>query len=487
MAFTNTPLQDSYSSHRIPLLQEIQWRDSGLADKDEDIVNFHFTAVGKFSEKDDRKLLMKRAGTEQKIASVFAGTVRGMHFWADQSKLMYAVDNDLYVVNVNTLASTTLANWCATTSGEVGFTEFLYSTGISKVVVTDGTTLITVDSANTVDTAGPGFPTPHLPNPVFLDGYLFLVKTSTADIYNSTLDLPLVYVGDLINAEIEGDFVSRIAKVNNYLVAFGTRSIEFFWDAGNPTGSPLNRNDTPVKYNNFFGGLAQLGNNIFFIGQDLNGRTDVFVLTDFSIKPLGTPTITRYLNATTDGPTTWSGTVLSYLGNSFYLLRAGTTKTWLCNLGTGHWTRIAYQATSTFNMTHAVKVITSTNTFTWFALSGATSAIYGFNDTLFQDSGTNYTCTIRTPTNDFGTLNRKTMSRLAFNCDRPNTTSLINVSWSDDDYQVFSTPVAIELDQDIACTYRLGSFRQRSFKITYTDNFALRISDIEVDINKGRA
>jgi hypothetical protein len=321
---------------------------------------------------------------------------------------------------------------------------------------------------------------------VFLDGYLFLVKDSTADIYNSTLDNPLTYVGELINAEIEGDLVKRIAKINNYIVAFGSRSIEFFWDAGT-SGSPLARNDTPVKYNNYFGGYAQMGNSIFFIGQDVEGATNVFELKDFSITAIGTPTVTRYLNSTTDGPTTWSGNAFSMLGNPFYILRAGTTKTWMCNLRTQHWTRIIYQAGTTFDITNAVKVVTSTNTATWFTLSGATSPVYAFDDTVFQDNGTNFTCTIRTPTNDFGTLNRKTMSRLAFNADRPSSNSNVSISWSDDDYQTFSTPVTINLNQDLACCYRLGWFRQRVFNITYTDNFPIRISDIEVDINKGRA
>jgi hypothetical protein len=487
MAFTQNPLQDTYSSHRISLLNELQWRDGGAADKDEDLVNLFYSATGQLEQKDDKRLLMKRSGTTSKISSVAASDVRGMYFWADQYKLLYVVLNDLYIVDVNTLVSTTVNNWCVSTAGEVGFAEFLYSTGVSKIVMTDGTVLVTVDSAGTVVTAGAGFPTPHIPNPIFLDGYLFLVKTDTADIYNSVLDDPLTYVGDLINAEIEGDKIRRIGKLNNYLVAFGSRSIEFFWDAANPTGSPLARNDTPVKYNNYFGGFAQMGNSIYFIGQEIEGETNVFELKDFSIKAFGTPTVTRYLNATTDGPTNWSGNVLSMQGNPFYVIGAGASKTWMCNLKVGNWTRIAYQASSTFDIKDTVKVTTFTKTSTWFTLIGVTSTVYTFDDSIMQDNGTNFTCTIRTPTNDFGTLNRKTMSRLSFNCDRPNSTSLINVSWSDDDYQTYSTPITVNLDQDLPCCYRLGWFRQRSFVFTYTDNFPMRISDIEVDINKGRS
>jgi len=37
----------------------------------------------------------------------------------------------------------------------------------------------------------------------------------------------------------------------------------------------------------------------------------------------------------------------------------------------------------------------------------------------------------------------------------------------------------------LSSTYQLGWFRQRIFKFTYTDNYPMRIQDIEVDINKG--
>jgi hypothetical protein len=77
------------------------------------------------------------------------------------------------------------------------------------------------------------------------------------------------------------------------------------------------------------------------------------------------------------------------------------------------------------------------------------------------------------------------MHRLSILGDRPSSSSSISVSWSDNDYGTFSTARTIDLKQDLASTYQLGSFRQRIFKFTYSDNYPMRIQNIEVDINKG--
>jgi len=133
----------------------------------------------------------------------------------------------------------------------------------------------------------------------------------------------------------------------------------------------------------------------------------------------------------------------------------------------------------------STNVICTSNARTYFALDNSTSAVYKFDESVYRDAGTNFTCSIITEANDFGTLNRKTMHRLAILGDRPSASSTISVQWSDDDYETFNTARTIELKQDLSATYQLGWFRQRIFKFTYADNFPMRIQDIEVDINKG--
>lgn len=487
MPFSRTPTEDTFSEQNITLSREINARDGGLSGKDEDLLNVFIEPIKSRQAKDDRNFIVKRSGATQVVASVASSAIRGMFFWEDQSKLFYAVGQNIYIYNVNTAVSVTLTTAFSTSTGNVGFTLFLYSTGTSKVVATDGTTLITIDSANTKAVCtDPDLPA-HLPYPIFLDGYVFVVKSGTADIYNSNLDDPLLWTaGNFISAEMEGDNLVRLVKINNYIGAMGTNSIEYFWDAGNASGSPLQRNDTPIKYNTYLSGFAQFGNAIYFVGVSESGQPDIYVLKDFKIEELGTPTISRYLNSATAGISNWTGAILSFKGHTFYVVNADTDRTYVLDIDTKLWARWAWQQTAYFPATNACHVITTSNAFTYFSIGTATSAIYKSSDSLFQDNGTTFTCRIVTEANDFGTLNRKTMPRLAIIGDRPSVDASVDVSWSDDDYQTFSTARSINLNQDLPCTYNLGWFRQRCFKLEFTANENLRLQYLQAKINKGR-
>lgn len=487
MPFTRSPTQDTWSEEDISITREINARDGGVSNKDEDLVNVFIETIRNRTAKDNRYFVVKRSGATQVIPSVSAESVRGMFFWEDESKLFYCVNNDIYVYNVNTGVSATINNPFATTTGTVGFCLFLYDTGVSKVVATDGTTLVTIDNTNVVATgADPDMPV-HLPYPVFLDGYLFIVKVNTADIYNSNLNDPLLYTaGDFISAEMEGDHLLRIAKINNYIAAMGSTSIEYFWDAGNATGSPLQRNDTPIKLNTFLAGFSQFGNALFYIGLNEGGQPDIYILRDFKIEEMGTPTISRYLNSANTAISTWTAGIVSCKGHTFYVINAGNQLSYALDVDTKLWARWTWQQRDVFPITNALDVVSTTNAFTFFTIGTTSSEIYKFDDSKFQDNGVSFTCLITTESNDFGTLNRKTMPRLAIIGDRPDTVQSIDLYWSDDDYQTYTGPRSINLDQDLPCTYNLGVFRQRNFKMIYTANENLRLQYLQAQINKGR-
>lgn len=489
MAYERSPTQDTTSTQRVKLTREINARDGGALGKDEDLINVFVEPIRNRAAEDNRQFVVKRAGTQRVIDSVAASPVRGMFFWEDTNKIFYAVSNDIYVNNVETGATATISNPFSTTSGEVGFCLYLYDNGTSVVCATDGDTLITISSSNVVTTVtDPDLPTPHLPTPVFLDGYLFVVEADTASIYNSDLNDPTAWTaGNVINAELEGDDIIRIAKLNNYLLAFGSNSVEYFWDAAEVTGSPLNRNDTPIKLNTYLAGFSQYGNRIFYIGVNEGGQPDIYMLSDFKIEELGSPTVSRYLNSANTDISTWTGGVVSCKGHTFYVVNAGDERTYVMDLDTKLWARWAYRATDTYPVTNSLHVYNDTNAYCYFTLGTSDSAIYKLTDDVYQDASVDFTCTIVTEASDFGTLNRKTMRRLAFIGDRPSVDRDINIQWSDDDYQTYSTARAVNLNQDLPCTYNLGWFRQRNFKLTYTANSNLRLQELEVEINKGRS
>jgi hypothetical protein len=87
---------------------------------------------------------------------------------------------------------------------------------------------------------------------------------------------------------------------------------------------------------------------------------------------------------------------------------------------------------------------------------------------------------------DFDSYDQKVLYRFIVVADRGAGSNPVNLSWSDDDFQTFSTPVSIELNQERPSLYRLGRFRRRAFKITHTANMPLRIKELVVDLNMGQ-
>jgi len=89
-----------------------------------------------------------------------------------------------------------------------------------------------------------------------------------------------------------------LAKHNNHLVVFGTRSIEFFYNAANPVGSPLSRR-TDIFYNvgiEWDGystrAIARHADVIYFVGQSSpTGGTGVFKLENMQLTKISSHSI----------------------------------------------------------------------------------------------------------------------------------------------------------------------------------------------------
>lgn len=83
------------------------------------------------------------------------------------------------------------------------------------------------------------YPAETVPGAAYLDG-TYYVMTPTGYIYGSELEDPLTWSGlNVIRAGSMPDAGVAIRRMINYIVAFGQYTTEFFYDAGNPYGSPL--------------------------------------------------------------------------------------------------------------------------------------------------------------------------------------------------------------------------------------------------------
>lgn len=480
------PSQNTYQTKTIKLIRELSNRGSNT-DKDEDYFNCYPELIKNRATKEDNIILVKRDGSELFITPPVDGAIRGMYFWQEQNKLFIAVQQNIYTYNASTGALLSpLVGVFSTTSGTVGFTEFLYDDGAVKIVITDGTTMMTIDPTGT-QVVGADVDMPvHLPYPVFLDGYLFIIKADTADLYNSNLNDPLAYTpGDFLTAEMIPDRALWLSRLNNYIVVVGNQSIEYFWNAAIATGSPLQRNDTPIKLTGIIGGTATLGNKLYLVASHNTSQPEVFVLDDFKIKSISNEAIRRHLKSiVSTNITTIRGSIVSLNGHDFYVINTGVA-CYACNLESLLWCRWGFQTDNNFNFTSWINAETSAGYKSFFSI-GNSSIIYNINSSLYQDTGITFPMSFVTSNNDFGSWRQKSMSHLVIKTDKPISSAPALLQWTDDDYQSYNDGITVELFQERPDVKRLGRFRRRAFKFTFTQNQPLRIEEFEVDINLGQ-
>lgn len=481
MAATNAQ-ESSYKQERIPIIGSPQQRD-GTAAKDQRFVNFFpellitKTKVPLFGEP-RQYYLRKRPGTFSTIAAN-NNAGRGIAYF--NGSIYVAAGTELYKDGnpVQALA----------VGGTVGFS--LYEGTYSALIVVDGVSgwvIKTDGSINKIVAAA--FPSPHVPHPVSLDGYLFLAKAGTADIYNSAVTDPMTWSAtDFITAEMYPETIVNLTKNQNYLYAVGTQSIEYFYDAAIITGSPLARNASAVQQ---YGcpapdSVVQTDTQVVLIGENNNGGRAVYSIEAFKSTDISLPAVAQSLDALGSNINKAFGLVVRIMGHKWYILNL-PTRTWVYDFDSGMWHEWSYVFDGN----------PFASNYSWDHPSGQPLLVHNVDGAALFLSETTYTdylagsttpiiCTAVTRKFDMETNKRKVCNRFSLVGDAPNGISNVqfDISWSDDDYNTFSTPIPLQMNPYMAAISQLGSFRRRAFKVGYSQPYPCRLDAIELSINLG--
>jgi Phage stabilisation protein len=479
MAYSKTPVVQTYETKRVNFIANPQQRDTS-GSKDFRLINM-MTEVVNSAIGDQKKYYIKSRPGMTTSYSTNTAVGRGMYNWmvSGTSYIMTVSGNKVYY-------NGTLVLTLATSTGQVGFTEFVSSTGVVKLVLLDGTNGYVFTAPGTyTQITDTDFPTPHIPHPVFLDGYLFVAKASTQDIYNSNLDDPSLWTaGEFISAEMYPDKIVALSKNNNYIYAIGSNSVEYFYDNANATGSPLARHASAVQQ---FGTVApasviQTEKEVIFVGETGNGGHTVWTIDGFKEKEIGIPAIKSALLGEGNNLANATAFCVRVSGQKCYVICL-STRTLVYSFATEMWHEWATNS-SIFTGNYG----TDGPNGSAYILDKSSGAVYLMDEMKYTDAGTAITCTAISAKLDFDNMNRKFMHRLTLVGDVPDDTlvdTTVNVSWSDDDYKTWSTPVALKFTGDLPSIFRLGMFRRRAIKLTYALPHLLRLEGMEVDINKG--
>jgi hypothetical protein len=558
MAYTTSPEFNTYSTEKIPLVYDLRVAPgfTTLANPYSGMQNLFpvLDSDGKTVVAESRPAIMgKPVFVDTTGASSDAPIARGMYVWEKSVGTVYYFS----VFNFNgsgyVYGSSDMVNWTnlqtiASATTPVRFTEFIDNVNTKKLIMVDGTHgwVFTGLAAGT-QIVDANFPTPHVPFPIFMDGYLFLAKAGTADVYNSNLNDPTTWTaGDFLSAEMYPDDIQALVKINNYILAVGTKSCEYFYDAGNSPGTPLAKYESVTHP---FGcaipnSIASNENMAVMMANSGDGGISIKLIRDFEAADLPADAILQILQTQFSGPPYFPGS-LSTAGIRGCLLRYKDDLFYFFNLFGNSPSPDPNLHSYAYSFTHKIwiKLVISQpqlNTsvdyaFPVYFTAPATSSLIQpficgvFNSENWTGTGTigspavyNYVFfgvldpmnssgidlltpnvsglfsgaysmgivhKIWVPPLDFGTQNRKVMNRLGLNYTSYATLPM-TVSWSDDLMNTWTTKTLegivggnASVDGGFPFLFQLGNFRRRGFRL---QGYGLtRYNYLEVDINKG--
>lgn len=445
-------------------------------------------------------------------ASVTAAAGRGIYFWDDSGEVYLVNSGEVYKGAYSSIGSIT-----------AGIDKVHFDTLNNLLIIIDnqnnkGWTVSTADSlAQITDT---DFPTDLAGGVAVLDGFTF-VMDSTGSIYQSDLGDPTTWNAlNFIEAEREPDQGVFIARHYDSIVAVGRRTVEFFYNKANPTGSVLGRRED--IYYRVGGatpnGFVTNGSDLFFIGTNETGNIGAYTLQDYKLDKVSTTTIDRFLTntminmereliaatQTIGGKDYYFVTVCQDNTTSYTpeltLVFDNTSKLWHVWETTinGHIhfpvVQTTVRASSTpqagqgiflngdvYQPRYVPVPQDTTNTSSYF--------VSGYVKEEYSASGTTETSSIvmdmTTYPLDHGGRFYKFMHVLELLCDfdQDDVDENITLSISDNGYRDYRDYTLSSLGRRKLT--RLGRFSRRNFKVSYNGNRTLRLEKLEAVVDNG--
>lgn len=323
----------------------------------------------------------------------------------------------------------------------------------------------------------------------YLDGTLYIMDAKGQIWGSKNLNDPTTWDAlNMIRAQIEPDAGVAIAKQKIYVVAMKQWTTEFFYDAGNPTGSPL----LPVQNAKLSYGCAlattvvSQDDILFFQGQNRAGESFFVRVENLQAKIISNPEVMRLVSSFSPVSLTvssWCARVDNHLlyGLRYYSAATGVDYTLVYDNDSGLWYLWKFGAggvpfsRSTGGSAGVPTTFQDAVTGNQYYLSG-----YAGDVTALGGTATPAQLEVLIPSFDGGTRVEKVLTRLLLQVDQASAGS-VEICWSDDDYQTWSPWRLINVTDPLPQLNDLGSFRKRAFKLRHSSATFIRFLAIEID------
>ena len=328
---------------------------------------------------------------------------------------------------------------------------------------------------------------------VWFDNYVFIWDRN-GNIYNSNLNDPTTWNGaSFFNTNSYNDQPVRLERNLNYLIAFKSYSIDFLYDAGNPTLTPLAKAvGLTIKMGcNNPGSVRSHNEKIYFVAQNRNGYQGIYSLSNIAqLQKISNFAVDRKIKALGGAPAITNIRPFSLDGHTFLMVPqinmmycVDSQKWVVVNFPNGTPQEIVYSFQDYYISDNVLPGF-STGVNKLYSIDSS-NIVNTLSSSVYQDKNsvgtlTNYTKAIQTPRLDFGTNKRKVIDRVELLGDFNGNT--ISMTAYDDDYQTTSsTGRTISMNYPKAVFYTGGSPRRRAYTFIDSGSQALRLSGIEIE------
>lgn len=487
----------------------------------------------KHSVRDPGKTLLDYAGSSTDYKYGF----RKNYNYILRDKVLYKYDSDFSLSLAATSTSVPIISESTRTFGKISVATLRQGSGISVdyIVVPGRASASTsgLSAGNILCTIAGGwdfnYVTYNTPTTTFnynttyvvargvatMDGYAFFLMT-TGELFNTELQEPThIPASNYTLANRYPDIKMYLTKHAQHIVVIGTQGIEFFYNAGNPLGSPLSRrNDImyPVGCAARNTACTLHDVTIFVGGTTDSANLGVYMLAGTKLEKISVPALESYLQINVSQ--TWDLVTLnSHMFAEFieahdhtiYILTvinsSNNAVTFVYDLNAKRWyqwyiqdrdgrldtsggkTGLEWVNTATNDMLDIIGWSRTDNTNVPY-VQLSTGEIYKWpKNTYSSDLGsTAIEMIIQTENNAYGTQLRKHFNAMYFNCAKVGTSNNISIQYSDDDGVTWSTARTVNLNSYYPVATRWGQARRRQWKFTHTDGYAVRLQAIELEV-----